>query len=403
MHIQPRYPSISSRLVLLAVGLAMCGSVFAAGNAATSSAAQAVQNHERGIFFDWRPVRAEAQRIAQASKPDVSQLQRIDIVDSVGFGQPMTAMSVDVPSNWRRVGKVDWDKSSLCVWNGPRVNLDASSPDGLYGITILPTMGWQVASMPIDQFDPCPTAPMTMIRDYLEYVARNTRPNPRIIAFRDRPDLSNPAATYPVYGGELLIAYSLQGHEMRESLVSSVTHTRLAPGGILVNTNITLGVRAPDGQLDFAFAERVRSSLRADEAWYQRYSQWGLGQIQQARQMAQTAIQNWHDRRMNEINLAGMTARHNIRMETISEIGRINSQIVNSRSATGDRMQAATLDAIQEVQPWRDPTTGGQVDLSIHYQHAWQLSDGRQFLTNDASLVPERDLGVTGHRLEPVR
>ncbi len=364
---------------------------------------QAVQEHDRGVFFDWRPVRAEAMRIAQTSKPSADQLQRIQVVDSVGFGQPMTALTMEVPAGWRSDSKVDWDKSSLCVWNGPRMSVESTSADGLHGITIFPTMGWQVASMPIDQFDPCPTAPMTTVRDYLEFVARNARPNARVLSYRDRPDLSQPNAQYPTYAGEILIAYSLQGHEMRESLVSSVTHTRLAPGGILVNANIALGVRAPDGLLDFAFAERVRSSLRMDETWYKRYSEWGMGQIQQARQQAQVAIQNWHDRRMNEINLKGMTERHNIRMNTIADIGRINTQIVSSRDASNDRNHERFKDAMQEVQPWRDPTTGQQVDLSMHYQNAWQLNDGRQFLTNDPNFDPNRDLDIGGHRLEPIR
>lgn len=390
-------------LALLGAAFGLNVVAMASGNATSSAATQAVQQHERGIFFDWRPVRAEAMRMAQASRPGIDQLQRIDIVDSAGFGQPMNALSVDVPNSWRHEARVDWDKSSLCVWNAPRLNLEASSADGMHGISLLPTMGWQVSTMPVDQFDPCPTAPMAMVRDYLEFVARNARPNMRVISFRDRPDLSNPAARFPVYGGELLIGYTLQGHEMRESLVSAITHTRLAPGGILVNANYTLAVRAPDGMLDFNFAERVRSSLRLDETWYQRYTQWSLGQLQEARRQAQTAIQNWHNRRMNEITLAGMTARHNIRMGTIAEIGRINTQIFNNRMASGERIQAATINAIQEVQPWRDPGTGQQVDLSIHYNHAWQLSDGRQFLTNDPNFNPDRDLGIAGRQLVPVR
>lgn len=397
--------SIRRRLMLRCLATLTVAAVLQAPFDANAEAAagQAVQAHERGIFFDWRPVRAEALRIAQASRPTAGQLQRVEVVDSAGFGQPMSAMNVDVPGGWRTEGKVDWDRSTMCVWNAPRLALDASSPDGLHGIALMPTMGWQVSTMPVDPFDPCPTAPMVMVRDYLEFVARNARPNMRVVSYRDRPDISNPGATYPVYAGELLIAYTLQGHEMRETLVSSVTHTRLAPGGLLVNANLTLGVRAPDGLLDFQFAERVRSSLRYNEDWYRRYSEWSIGRLQEARQLAQTAIQNWHDRRMNEITMAGMTARHNIRMNTIADIGRINTQIFNNTSAASERMHAASIDAIQEVQPWRDPSTGQQVDLSIHYNHAWQLSDGRQFLTNDPNFDPNRELGIQARQLVPAR
>lgn len=39
----------------------------------------------------------------------------------------------------------------------------------------------------------------------------------------------------------------------------------------------------------------------------------------------------------------------------------------------------------------------------MHYQHAWQLSDGRQFLTNDPNFEPYRDLGIAGDPMQPVR
>ncbi len=385
----------------------MTSTVAATSNAVAAGsnsapAAQVVEEHARGVFFDWRPVHAEAARRAQASKPSADRLQMVQIVDPNGFGQPIVAMTMDIPQGWRHEGGVSWDRSVECSWNGPRMSFDASSPDGLHGIALFPTMGWQVASMPLDRFDPCPAAPMATPRQYLEFIASNARPNARVLAYRDRPDLSRDGR-FPVAGGELLIAYTLSGHEMREVLVTALTYTSMAPGGKLVNSDLTLAVRAPDGLLDFTFSERVRSSLQWQSDWRSRYMQWAMAKIEQAGQRAAATIAEWHNRRMNEINLAGMTARHNIRMGTIAEIGRINTQIFNDRMASGERIQAATIDAIQEVQPWRDPGTGRQVDLSMHYNHAWQLDDGRQFLTNDPSFEPYRDLGLGGRRLEPVR
>lgn len=363
---------------------------------------QVVEQHARGVYFDWRPVHAEAVRLAQQTKPSADRLRPVQIVDPSGFGQPLVAVTLEIPEGWRSDGGVTWDHSVACHWNGPRISFDASSPDGLHGIVLLPALGWQIESMPLDRFDPCPAAPMATTRDYLEFVARNTRPNVRVLSYRDRPDLSRDGR-FPVVGGELLIAYTLAGHEMRETLVTNLTYTSMAPGGKVVNANVTLAVRAPDGLLDFSFAERIRASLQPQEEWHQRSTQWSIGKIQQAQERAAASIAEWHNQRMNEINLAGMTARHNINMNSIAEIGRINSQIFENRMASNDRMHTATIQAIQEVQPWRDPDTGRQVDLSMHYSHAWQLDDGRQFLTNDPTLDPYRDLGLGGRRLEQVR
>ncbi|MCK9489987.1 MAG: hypothetical protein M0Q42_11485 [Xanthomonadales bacterium] len=370
---------------------------------AGSGLGEAVQEHARGVFFDWRPVRAQAQRLAQDSRPHASQLQRFEIVDSAGFGQAMPALHINLPAGWRKQAKVEWDSSALCFWYGPQVHLEATSADGLHGITVLPTMAWQIASMPVDQFDPCPTAPMATVRDYLDYLVLHTRPGAQILSYRDRPDLSRPNAQFPRHAGEVLLAYTLQGHPMRESLVAAITLTRLAPGGYLVNADLAMALRAPDGLLDFAIAEQVRSSMTYTEQWQQHYMQWVQRQSQEAQRLAQTAIQAWHERRMNQINLAGMTARHNIRMDTIAEIGRINTGIVNNRAASNERSHTAFIDAIQEVQPWHDPASGQQVELSMHYRHAWQLNDGRQFLTNDPDFEPGRDLGIAGHQLQPMR
>lgn len=397
--------SFRHKLLLLALlaAVAVVGRSTAAPDSGMPAPGQALQAHARGVFFDWRPVQAEALRMARASQPTAAQLQNFKVIDRNGFAQPVPALDIDLPRDWQRQGRVDWDKSSLCTWNGPRMNLSAASPDGLHGITVLPTMGWQVSSLPIDRFDPCPAAPMRSVRDYLQYIAGNLRPGARVIAFRERPELSKPHTNFPVFAGELLIGYTLQGHEMRESLLSWVSHTRMAPGGILVNAGITLAVRSPDGLLDFGFVERVRGSLRINDDWYRRYRAWGDGRRQEAQRLANTALQNWHNQRMREINLAGMTAIHRINMDAIAEIGRINTRIFNDRVASSDRLHALTIDSIREVQPWRDPESGKQVQLSMHYRHAWQLADGRQFLTNDPDFQPYRDLGIAGHALQPVR
>ncbi len=75
---------IALALAALGCSIAAQAGWIAAAHAVTPSTGQAVETHERGVFFDWRPVREEALRVAQTSKPSVDQLHRIDVVDSVG-------------------------------------------------------------------------------------------------------------------------------------------------------------------------------------------------------------------------------------------------------------------------------------------------------------------------------
>lgn len=380
------------------------------GGAAAAPATSVVQEHPRGVFFDWRPLQDHARRAAGASRPDPGRMVTATVVDASGFGAPMAAMTLEVPEGWTGRGGVDWRRQVECVGNTWSMAWGASSPDGLHELTLLPRLAWQVDSTQVVPMNPCPAAPMASARAYLEQLAAQARPGARVLAWRDRQDISAPMqrnapqgpARWRVEAGELLIGYRLQGIEMRETLVAAVSFSEIS-GNIHASAEPGLALRAPEGLLDFELAERIRRSGRLDPDWAQRMLAWSRQHVEAVSQRQAQSIQAWHQRRMAEISLAGMAERHRIRMDTLAEIGRINSQVVADRAAAGDRNHARTLDMIQEVSPWRDPGTGAQVDLSIHYRHAWQLEDGRQFLTNDAAFDPARDLGIAGRALEPVR
>ncbi len=353
---------------------------------------------------------------ARAGAAPATAMQRVDIVDATGFGQPMTAQTIEVPAGWTTSGGVTWDRNVECVANNLGMAWSATSPDGRFAVSLLPRLTWQVASATVVPLYPCPAAPMDSVRSYLDSVVKNARPGARVLSYRERPDLvaeRQRHAAQPMQGsrvwfesGEILIGYPLQGVEMRESIVAAVTFSEInnpmVGRSLSASAEDAIALRAPDGQLDFALLERIRTSGRIERAWGERMLAFSKAKIEAISQRQAQDIQTWHARRMNEITTAGILERGRIRMDTIREVGRINNQIVASRDATNTRIHEGNVRAIQEVQPWRDPSTGQQVDLSIHYRHAWQLDDGRQFLTNDVNFDPQRDLGISGRRLEPV-
>lgn len=369
-----------------------------------------VEEHARGIFFDARQLAQERRRVAESSRPSAAALERVAVMDA-GLGQPEPAATIEVPSGWNGRGGVQWERSVECIGNTWGLHWSATSPDGLHAVALLPRLSWQVESAGVVAMNPCPAAPMASAREYVDYVLRNARPGARVIAWRERPDIVAAAAAASRAAGmanlrheagELLVGYRLGGQEMRETLVASVTFSDLQ-GSVQATADTLFAMRAPDGLLDFALAERIRASLRTERAWGERMLAWSRQHVEQVNQRQIASIQAWHQRRMNEITTAGILARGRIRQKTMADIARINSEIVASRSASDERNHARFIDAVQEVQPWRDPSSGQQVDLSIHYANAWQLADGRQFLTNDANFDPARDLGLAAHRLEPVR
>lgn len=409
-------------LVATAVGVVMAGCTepgagkaaaptYAAAEpspvASSQAAPKVIEQHAQGVFFDSRVVSQEVQKIAQASRPSAAQLQRVQIVDPAGFGQPLTAMTIEIPAGWVARGQVEWDRNVECLTNNYAMRWSAASADGLHEVSLLPRLSWQVESAGIVPMNPCPAARMTSAREYLEYMMRSARPMARVVSYRERPDLvaqqqaaAQTAAGTRYEAGELLMGYRLGGQEMRETMVAVVTFSAM-PGSTQATADTGFTMRAPDGMLDFATADRIRASARIERAWAEQMLAWSRQRVQMLSQQQAASISAWHARRMNEITTAGILERGRIRQETIADIGRINNQIVASRAGTDARIHEKFKDTMQEVQPWRDPTSGQQVDLSIHYKHAWQLDDGRQFLTNDANFDPGRDLGIGAHQLEP--
>ena len=204
--------------------------------ASPQAAPKVVEQHAQGVFFDSRVVSQEMQKIAQASRPSAAQPQRVQIVDPAGFGQPMTAMTIEIPSGWVARGQVEWDRHVECLSNNYAMRWSAASPDGLHEVSLLPRLSWQVESAGIVAMNPCPAARMTSAREYLEYMMRSARPTARLVSYRARPDLvaqqqaggQAPAGIH-YEAGELLIGYRLGGQEMRETMVAVVTFSAM-PG-----------------------------------------------------------------------------------------------------------------------------------------------------------------------------
>jgi hypothetical protein len=394
---------VSPRVVMFAVVLSM----LAAGAPAVSADAAALP----GVFVEAKPTSPKS-TAASAS----GAMQRVAINDPSGFEQPISALTLEVPAGWSTSGGVVWERGVECVSNNLGVAWSATSPDGRFGLSLLPRLTWQVSSATVVPMYPCPAAAMQSARAYLEAVVKNARPGARVLSYRERPDIvatrsqavanALPGTRVWIEAGEILVGYPLQGVDMRESIVGAVTFSEISDPlvgrSLSASAEDSLALRAPDGQLDFALLERIRTSARINPAWAEKVFAFSKAKITAISQRQAQDIQTWHARRMNEISTAGILERGRIRMDTIREVGRINNQIVANRDATTTTIHEGNVRAIQEVQPWRDPSTGQQVDLSIHYRHAWQLDDGRQFLTNDADFDPQRALGINGRRLEPV-
>lgn len=332
-------------------------------------------------------------------------MQRAEVIDRSGFEKPLVAYSIFISAGWKPQGGIVWDvnNSSGCGKAATRVEWTAYSPDGVSYIQLLPEENWSGHNLPdmgIQQS--CPNVTVLTIKDYLQWFVQRERPGARILDYRDRPDLTKGMEQLNrnettiggqlsswVQAGEVLIAYELQGQDMRETIAKILFFTQnrmqgMMPGEIRQFNTVSalpgLAARAPHGQLDFDLTETMRRSLKAGPQW--------------------EALMNEHYQVLRRQNTESSIAIHEIRMKSIQEIGEINQQNYENRQASSDRIQTANVRSIRGVELYNDPVSHEQVELPNTHENIWRLKDDTFILTNDSNFQPYRDLGLDGHQLE---
>jgi len=205
------------------------------------------------------------------------RVKRAEIVDYHGFERPLVASTILVPAPWQVEGVVVWNPQGATCGNGYNFDWRATSPDGSFGVQILPMEQWQWSSWAMSAPGGCPSARITSVRQYIEWRLGRTRPGARILDFRRRPDMEqeprpfNRTTPMPmgemrswVQAGEALIAYRQGGVDMRETVACVVLFSvmRSAPMMGMPATEYLQGatlpafaMRAPSGRLDFRLAE----------------------------------------------------------------------------------------------------------------------------------------------------
>ncbi len=325
-------------------------------------------------------------------------MRRAAIVDAAHFGRPLTAYTLEIPGDWQGGGELSWSSSS-CRWIPYSIRFEARSADATQTLELLPT--WFSRSAQADASftrpDPgCVAMPFSGVRDYLQYVAQQRHPNGRILDYAERPDIVaeqqrkaplQPMAPSPEMQvqkayevGQILIGWEENGRPMREMILAVATRVDLSMSmmgrterarDLLVPAALVL--RAPDGALDFALAERVRGSTQVSPEWRTL-----VAQAQARESDAQTqALIAGHEQRMANIQAMGAagTAAHNARMAAADA----SLQAFQGRMAVMDGNQAAfqnhmdsmdvrqrqSLEAIGEYNTYRG-VDGADVRASIH-------------------------------------
>ncbi len=371
-------------------------------------------------------------RAAAPLPPGVFQMSRVQIMDNSGFDKPIRAATVLIPAGWRAEGGVVWGPHGQCG-SDYSTRWQAVSPDGASALSMVPMPNWQGSRSAYPagpQQNPCPDAFHASVRAFLEASAQQLFTGARVLDYRALDDEVKPLrdmmAQLPplpqvqgyqsqltVDAGEVLVAFTENGREMRASLstIATISRTRMAdimnPGRIGFESvqgtpmNFVV-VKAPNGQLDLGLRRRVLTSMRFDGEWSRRVNDFSA-----RKQAAQAKTSE----EIMRINAAGSAARlqasasaHEARMGTLRETNDIMNGIYNDRQLSSDRVQRERIESIRGVETYNDPVSGGPVQLDNNYQHAWRVSnrDDTYILTNDVNFNPGA-YGIEAQQLKPLQ
>lgn len=356
---------------------------------------------------------------AAAPLPDGAlRVQRVEFIDRQGFEKPMVAATIMVPAGWQQEAAVEWNLRQRCT-RPHALRLRARASDGSAAIELAPGEGWGQTSHGAPVSD-CPQATWRDTREYLSAWVQRNRPGARWLDYRLRPEKSRPeqqqsfpgggSFSYRVESGQALIAYSEGGRDVRETLVANVafSQSRL----MMVGQNQPLqtlqgqafGVlawRAPAGTLDMRQFDAVWDTLRPGPEWQARVDK-ANADMAADNQRNQAEIGRINAATQRE-TMAHIALRGQIRAQTQRDVAAIHNNTTQAGQASNDRMHTDNVRTVREVQAYRDPRSGGVVELSQHYRHAWQLRDGSYVLTDNPAFNPGRDAGMAGEELVRTR
>lgn len=380
-------------ICIAAVGTAAVMSRFAAqAPQEQADSAEPPVPEEAEIAEPAAPAPGKLAQQPSAAPVPMPAMQEVQVIDAMGFGQPMVAATARIPAGWSTQGGFGWDRSSECVANHLRIQWLAASPDGEQAFEAMPGYNWQVQGTEIPM-NPCPALAIRSTREFLQAIAQRY-PNAQVIEYRERPELLPQNQAAPMNGarahsdaGQLVIGYTSGGREMRAVLTTTLNFSELQ-GNVVVGVPAVYAQYAPKGRLNGMIGETIMQSMNMDQRWMAVATQTMKAAIDRIAQRQQRDIAAWHNRRMAEINARGAMDRAQIRMQTNREVAQIYSNIWASSMATDDRIHRRTLETIGGYNTYADPVGGGVVRSSIEYDRVIRTESGDYISTNDPYFNP---------------
>lgn len=317
--------------------------------------------------------------------PAALRLMPVEVMDIEGFDRPLAAYTAMVPTGWRTVGGIRWERQNPCNSGGYSIAWQASAADDSAVVAILPAVAWNTS-----EAGGCPAIEANTAEEFLSLYARHLLPGAEVLSYRERPDLleevaetATPPEQAPALwevradAGEILVAFTAEGRPMKATLAAQVTLWRITvsggfgePGQVAAGgwSTAVFGAAGAAESFDPALGETIRRTIRPGDDWAREIVRY-YSSLQRLR---------------NQYNAVPVDIGSNLADE-------------GSLDDVPGLLPAAT----DGVRLHDDPLGGAAVQVSDAYDHVWRLDDGTVVLTGDAGFDPAAAYGIAGRLLLP--
>jgi hypothetical protein len=363
-----------------------------------------------------------APRAAAEDAANHLRMRLVKIMDAEGFGQPVQAATILLPSDWKVESGVRWTTQLGCPQNMIQMSLKASSPDGRLGFEVFPDFTWIWYDDPSVQYyarqaeqnhaaPGCAVLPPLDAPGYLQSILLpRWRAGSTLVDLGRAEELAEAMALeYQALVGGIQSGVQTDfdaalatletprggGTDSEWIVASTIRTTTTLPSASSVWTGTLqmtasyrsaavsqFAARAPKGELEKneRLFETIYRSFRLDPRW------------DAARLQFWQAIQR--------IEQKGAQDRLRIMENSRREIGAIVDQAYENRQASLDRTFERQSQALRGVETFVDPSTSTRVELSNGYQNAWTNGLGDYLLSDSPGFDPGRELGGTWRELQ---
>jgi cysteine rich repeat protein len=350
-------------------------------------------------------------------------MKQVKIIDQ-GLGQGKPAYDLLIPKDWQFKGAVNTHEAEGgCFGDWFSVFGDATSPDNSVEFQIAPQFTWQYMDDPAGQrqmqaqnqkdaqsgMKPCPVRAPIKAEEFLrkDMVPKCTKAckNTTVVSAEAFPQLEEmtrhqlgvpPAASGGNAGNTRIdaarvrIAFDDDKGQPAEGWMAAAIVVHTMPGGgrgaaydwHAVNL---LFFRTPKGKLDAndKLFKLIASTIHPEAEW----QKWSNG-----------VIASLYQRKQEELaKQAAMLAAFRAHVADVIN-GVTANQMAGANQAAFGQDQL-----IRGVQTFRDPATGGTLELSNQYDHAWLNGANEYVMSDEANFNPNGNLTGNWNQLEVVR